>query len=69
MAKKPETIINDAENYLSKDNHRDLLNLFLFKFSQCEVYCRPKLKEYYNSIGEPISDEDIGLDECVKVFL
>lgn len=59
---KGKTIIQRAEEYLSIDNHRQLKDTFLEKYSKCEVLCRPLLRKYLKSIGEFTSDEDIGME-------
>ena len=37
------------------------MHAFLEKFSQCEVYVRPILKQYYCDIGEEKEDDEIAL--------
>ena len=37
------------------------MHAFLEKFSQCEVYVRPILKQYYCDIGEEKEDHEIAL--------
>ncbi len=59
MSIKPQTIIEKANKYLDTDDNRIKYNLFLLKFSECEVFCRPVLKEYFESEG--IKPEEIGL--------
>lgn len=59
---KPKTIVERAREYLDSENHRELMNSFLTKFSEIEVYTRPYLEEYYRSIGEDIDPERIGLE-------
>ena len=57
-----ETIIQRAETYLNIDDHRVIKNTFLEKYSKCEVLCRSVLRDYLKSIGEYISDEDMGME-------
>lgn len=57
-----ETIISRAENYLSINNNRKIKDSFLEKYSKCEVLCRPVLRDYLKSIGEFISDEEMGME-------
>ena len=37
------------------------MHAFLEKFSQCEVYVRPILKQYYCDIGDEKEDDEIAL--------
>lgn len=62
MSISPSRIIDEATALLSSDNNRDLVNGFLEKFSQCEVYTRPRLQEYYKSNGELVEPEEIALE-------
>lgn len=62
MSISPQRIIDEVERFLSMDDNRIKLYSFLEKFSQCEVYCRHILKQYYRDIGEMINDEDICLE-------
>ena len=57
-----DTIIRRAEAYLAIDDHRQIKDSFLEKYSKCEVLCRPILKDYLINIGEYTSDEDIGME-------
>ena len=57
---KPSTIIEKANQYLNAEDNRDKYNSFLFKFSECEIYCRHVLNEYLASDG--LRPEDIGLE-------
>lgn len=62
MSISPQKIIEEVDQFLSQDDNRNKLYAFLEKFSQCEVYCRPIMKQYFHDLGEDIKDEDIGLD-------
>ena len=57
-----ETVIQRADAYLNIDNHRQIKNAFLEKYSKCEVLCRPIIRDYLRSIGEYADDEDIGMN-------
>lgn len=57
-----ETIIQRAEIYLNIDDHRAIKNIFLEKYSKCEVLCRPLLRDYLKSIGEYTTDEEMGME-------
>lgn len=57
-----EKIISNAEEYLCIDNHRQIKDAFLEKYTKCEVLCRSILKEYLKNIGEYISDDEIGME-------
>jgi len=62
MGMSPKRIIEKAEEFFAKVNHREIKNTFLEKYTQCEVLCRPLLKKYFKDIGEDISDNDITMD-------
>ena len=57
-----ETVIQRAEAYLAVDNHRQIKDAFLEKYSKCEVLCRPLLRDYLKSIGEYTTDEEMGME-------
>lgn len=59
---RAKTIIENANIFLEKENHRKLVFQFLEKFSQCEVYVRPVLKEYLLNEDPNIKEEEIGLE-------
>ena len=56
------TVIQQAEAYLDIDNHRQIKDRFLEKYSKCEVLCRPLLRNYLKSIDEYSTDEDMGME-------
>ena len=56
------TIIQRAETYLAIDDHRQIKDSFLEKYSKCEVLCRPLLRDYLKAIGEYTSDEEMGME-------
>lgn len=65
---KSKTIIDRANQYLDTDNNREKLGIFLTKFSECEVYTRPYLLDYYED--EEIEENDIKLlrSDIVNAF-
>ena len=70
MSISPQRIIGEANAFLSSENNRQLVNSFLERFSQCEVFVRPHLIEYKKSIGEPADPEDICLEaQTIKTAL
>ena len=44
------------------------LNIFLQKFSECEVYTRPHLEEYYKEDGRKPEDISLNRDDILKAF-
>lgn len=64
---KSKTIIENAKIFLDTDNHRNSVFLFLEKFSQCEVYVRPILRDYLLNEDPNIKEEEIGL-ECRQII-
>lgn len=64
---KSKTIIETAKLFLDTDNHRNSVFLFLEKFSQCEVYVRPILRDYLLNEDPNIKEEEIGL-ECRQII-
>lgn len=70
MSASPKRIISEANDFLSTDNNRQLIYYFLEKYSQCEVYIRPFLMQYYKSIGEQIKQEEIGMEaKTIRIAL
>lgn len=59
---KAETIIRNAEEFLALDDNRKTKDLFLEKYSKCEVLCRPILSSYLKEIGEYTSDDEMGME-------
>lgn len=57
-----DTIIQRAETYLAIDDHRQIKDSFLEKYSKCEVLCRPLLRDYLKNIGEYTTDEEMGME-------
>ena len=62
MSMKAETIIRNAEEFLALDDNRKTKDLFLEKYSKCEVLCRPILRSYLKEIEEYTSDNEIGME-------
>ena len=56
------TVIQRAETYLAINDHRQIKDSFLEKYSKCEVLCRPLLRDYLKAIGEYTSDEEMGME-------
>lgn len=68
MSISPTRIINEANALLSTENNRELVFCFLEKYSQCEVYTRPILTEYYKGSGETLAIEEIGMEaKIIKI--
>lgn len=57
-----ETVIQRAEEYLDIDDHRQIKDAFLEKYSKCEVLCRSVLRYYLKNVGEYTNDESIGME-------
>jgi|GEM_PF-4911907 hypothetical protein len=62
ISMKAETIIRNAEEFLALDDNRKTKDLFLEKYSKCEVLCRPILQSYLKEIEEYTSDSEIGME-------
>lgn len=62
MSMNAETIIRNAEEFLDLDDNRKTKDLFLEKYSKCEVLCRPILRSYLKEIGEYTSNIEIGME-------
>ena len=62
MSISSKRIIENANLILDESDNRYRVHTFLEKFSQCEVYVRPVLLQYYKSAGEEVRPEEIGLE-------
>ena len=61
MRLEPKKIIENANSILADGSNRQLMQMCFGEISQCEVYARPTLLQYYKSIGETRKPEEIGL--------
>ena len=55
-------IISKSDIYLNIDNHRQLKDAFLEKYSKCEVLCREILRKYLNEKDKNASEKIINMD-------